>query len=97
VARFDRLFPVFFALIVLGLVALIAKQVIVIAEHGVAGWLRGDGGFQTEWEVRAVILVLAIILPAAVVVALVRLGEAIARRLRERGWERAARRARERR
>ena len=79
-ARFDRLFPVFAVLLAVGMVALVAKQVIAIADHGFAGWLRGDGPYQTEWEVRAVIGLLLVWLPFVILIPLVRPGEAIAHR-----------------
>lgn len=94
-ARFARLYNVFIGLMVLGLAALIAKQGIAIAEHGVGGWLRGDGQHQTEWEVRAVVGLLLIGLPALVLVVFVRSGEGLVGRLREWRWVRAMRRSRD--
>jgi hypothetical protein len=94
VARFDRLFPVFAVLLAVGMVALLANQVIAIEDHGFAGWLRGDGPYQTEWEVRAVIGLLLVWLPFVILIPLVRLGEAIAHRTRDLRWARATRRSR---
>ena len=91
---FDRHFMILVGLLAVGLVALLAKQTIAIIDYGFAGWLRGDGPLQTEWEVRAVVIVLMVLLPAAVIGGFVRSGEAFVRRRQERRWERAARRSR---
>ena len=92
---FEQHVKVFVVLIGISISALVVKQGLVIGEYGVGGWLRGDGPFQTEWEVRAVCGLLLTALPAVVVVAIVRSGEGVASRLRDWRWARAVRRSRE--
>jgi hypothetical protein len=92
VSRFDQHFKLYFGLVVFAYVSLITKQGVSIAKYGIDGWLRGDGPFQTEWEVRAAIGLVLIGVPAIVIVAGVRAGEAIARRRQDRRWEEIARR-----
>jgi hypothetical protein len=96
VGWFDRHFSIIFGILAFGMAALLAKQGIAIAEYGVTGRLEGEGPFQTEWEVRAVAVLLFTLLPAMVVVALVRSGEAVLARVREWRLIRAVRRSRRR-
>lgn len=49
-------------MLVFALIALSVRSGIAIAEHGVGGWLRGDAGDQTEWEVRATVALATLIL-----------------------------------
>lgn len=42
-----------YVLILIAGVLFAASAGVRIAHHGVVGWLRGDGPRQTEWEVRA--------------------------------------------
>ena len=93
-AWFHRHFWAFLGVVGVGIAALLIKQGIAIAEHGISGWLRGDGGYQTEWEVRAVVGLLLVGLPATVLAALFRSSEGTFHRLREWRWERAIRRSR---
>lgn len=44
------------------LVALLVKEGAAIANHGIAGWLRGDGQNQSIDEVRATVLLLIFLL-----------------------------------
>jgi len=46
----------------LALLALAVRSGFAIADHGVGGWLRGDAGDQTEWEVRATLLVATLLI-----------------------------------
>jgi hypothetical protein len=69
------------------------RQGVAIANYGVLGWLEGEGPSQTEWEVRASIL--AIVLLVASIVGMVwRAGERVADRLYVNRMVRAVRRER---
>lgn len=54
-------------LIGVGLGSLAVKQGIAISEHGVDGWLKGEAGYQTEWEVRAVVGLLVVAAAASII------------------------------
>jgi hypothetical protein len=96
VSRFRELISrplVLVALVAVPLLALVAKQVVTIAEHGVVGWLEGEGAGQTEWEVRAVLLVTTLLL-VLVVALLWRAGESVAEWIKVTRLTRAIRRGR---
>ena len=83
------------AVVVTAIIAVSAKQALAIANHGITGWLEGAGAFQSEWEVRAVIGLLLVGVPALVLITFVRVGESGHTRLQEWRWSRAARRPRQ--
>jgi hypothetical protein len=75
------------------LLVIVTRQAVVIAEHGLVGWLQAEDGPQTEWEVRASIL--AVTLLVAVVVGLIwRAGDGVADRIYVIRMVRAVRRER---
>jgi hypothetical protein len=48
------------------LLVILVRQGVVIADHGLAGWLQGEGGSQTEWEVRASLIALVLLIARVV-------------------------------
>ena len=78
-------------LLLAGFTGLLIKQVVAITQHGFDGWLTGEGQNQTEWEVRATLVLLAVLLFGAVFV-FARAGEAGVRRWKDWRMIRAIRR-----
>ncbi len=89
----ERRYRIAVAILVVCIAVLVANQVASIAEYGVRGWLEGEGRRQTEWEVRASIGAISLLL--ALLVTLVwRAGEGVLGRWRDARLLRAIRRHR---
>jgi fatty acid desaturase len=92
VGWFDGHFETFLGVLGVAFAAVLAKQGVAIAGHGLGGWLSGEGQHQTEWDVVAVIALMLVVLPGVLIAFVVHTGERPWQRFKEWRWERAIRR-----
>jgi uncharacterized OB-fold protein len=91
--RSERWLNVLLGMACIALAVIAIRQGVAIASYGVVGWLQGEGPSQSEWEVRASILAI-VLLVAFIAGVMWRVGEGIADHLYVGRMVRAVRRER---